>query len=594
MKPVRSGREKMEQVESTYTCPLCGKEHNNDELCPIVLNKRRKIKYNSKSYLMGSIILECFERGADFWGILQEIVYYIEKVADLEYGFSLYFNADFIISYFAASLECPPSKFYKKLPELSEKYSKILKQSHADCINIYVETDGNNNINRVSTELFDGYGPFWNMIMGVHPALNEPTIYIDKVFNGRKPSYQLRLDFDWLSETQIYHKYFPKGIYNSYISENKKPKNAYVHYGNLSFGDYSNDFGFDLYAEKEGALKDYFESLFDDYYDWTDIAEQNPCSYSVACDWVSRLEEATLKGLLLWSRVDREETILYFTIYGESDIEIKIINGTTPIHNTHGLAELFNKTISDGIYIFENERRIFHYGGANNDVLIEAFDSFTQEIIQEPMIRRLGGTIDQWDKKWNRRDFVTKNVKKRITKSDVLSVTYSFICSNKGHIVIPYCGLITVITPDGEEIEEKVYLGYCRSCDIYYIFKRDYENICTKGEPQCKVVDAATNKTIWDASFNFNKRSILFEMGYNVQASNNLSAEERQQILKRAIEEKRISVNEILNLLEMQIALHSGRDSYSNAIDKWKEDSNFVKEYGIESGRIKKISKIHG
>lgn len=594
MKPVRLGRDKMEQVESTYTCPLCGKEHNNDELCPIVLDKRKKIRYNSQSYLMGSIILECFERQANFWGILQEIVYYIEKVADLEYGFSLYFNADFIISYFAASLECPPSKFYKKLPELSEKYSKILEQNQSCCNNIFVKTDDNNNIDQISMELDEGYSRFGEMITDIRSGFGEPKICIDKVFNSRKPSYQLRLDFDWLSETQIYHKYFPKGIYNMYISKNYKPKNAYVHYGNLSFGEHSNDFGFNLCAEKEGALKDYFESLFDDYYDWTDIAEQNPCSYSVAYDWVARLEEATLKGLLIWSRVDREEKTSYSTTYGESKIKISIINGTTPIPDTFGLAFVISKTISDEICVFENERRIFHYGGAYNDDLIEAYDGFTQEIIQEPMIRRLSRTIDQWNSKRNRGDFLAKNVKKRIRKSDVLSVTYSFICSFNGHIVIPYCGLITVITPDGEEIEEKVYLGYCRTCDIYYIFKRDYENICKKGEPQCKVVDAATNKTIWDASFDFNKRSILFEMGYNVQASNNLSAEERQQILKRAIEEKRISVNEILNLLEMQIALHSGRDSYSNAIDKWKEDSNFVKEYGIESGRIKKISKIHG
>ena len=28
-------------------------------------------------------------------------------------------------------------------------------------------------------------------------------------------------------------------------------------------------------------------------------------------------------------------------------------------------------------------------------------------------------------------------------------------------------------------------LGYCRNCDVYYIFRRDYENLCEKGTLQC-------------------------------------------------------------------------------------------------------------
>ena len=584
----------MERTDSTYTCPLCGKEHQNNDLCPIVLTKRKKIKYNSQSFLMSGIILECFERDASFWRILQEIVYYIEKVSYSEYGYSQYFNADFIISYFAASLGCTPSKFYKKLPELSEKYSKVLEQADGLVNTIYVKADDDNNIDQVSMLLEEGSGPLWNMLTGARSDFSEPLLYLDKVFCGKKPSYYLRLDFSWMSDRWRNLRHIPKDN-NNPKKKNHEPEPVFVHYGNLSFAENSVDLGFNLYAEKEGALKEYFESTFDDYFDWTDIAEQNPCTYSIACDWVSRLEDATNKGFLVWDLADQNEKTIYFTTYGESRIKITLMNETHALlSNKHGLTLLISKTISDEICILENERRIFHYGGSNDDELIEAYDGFTQEIIQEPMLRRLCKTINTCINKWDRGDFLTKIVKKTINNSDVLSVTYSFICSQKGHIVIPYCGIITVLTPDGGEIEEKVYLGYCRNCGVYYIFKRDYDNICKKGEPQCKVVDAATNKTIWDASFNINNRSILFEMGYNVQASNNLSAEERQQILKRAIEEKRISVNEILNLLEMQIALHSGRGSYINAIEKWKEDSDFVKEYGIDSGRIKKISEIHG
>ena len=135
-------------------------------------------------------------------------------------------------------------------------------------------------------------------------------------------------------------------------------------------------------------------------------------------------------------------------------------------------------------------------------------------------------------------------------------------------------------------------LGYCRNCDFYYIFRRDYENLCEKGTLQCRVIDAITKKTLSDASFKFNEKSVLSEMGYNVQASENLSSEERHQILKTAIEGKKISVNEIVNLLELQINLHSGNVRYANAVEKWKENSSFVKSYGIKSGRNKQISSI--
>lgn len=237
---------------------------------------------------------------------------------------------------------------------------------------------------------------------------------------------------------------------------------------------------------------------------------------------------------------------------------------------------------------------MYHYGGVASPSgrYPEKREKNSAELIQEPMFRRVARTVDKWEHVYHETGFIESRPKKAIRKSDVLSVTYSFICSEKGHIVVPYCGIVSIITPDGEEIEEKVYLGYCRNCGVYYIFRRDYDLLCQKGELQCKVIEAITKKTLWDATFNFNEKSVLSEMGYNVQASVNLSTEERHQILKRAIEDKKITENEIINLLELQINLHSGHERYSNAVEKWKEDVDFVKANGINSGRIKRVSQI--
>lgn len=42
----------MGEIEGMYTCPLCGKTHQNDSLCPVVLDRMKKTKYNTQSFLI--------------------------------------------------------------------------------------------------------------------------------------------------------------------------------------------------------------------------------------------------------------------------------------------------------------------------------------------------------------------------------------------------------------------------------------------------------------------------------------------------------------------------------------------------------------
>ena len=232
---------------------------------------------------------------------------------------------------------------------------------------------------------------------------------------------------------------------------------------------------------------------------------------------------------------------------------------------------------------------MYHYGAVDGYYVTNRPKETEEEIVKEPMIRSLGIIIDQWNRKQKENNYTTEYIRKVIKKSDILSVTYSFVCSHNGHVVIPYCGVVKILTPEGELIEENVYLGRCNSCGVFYIFRRDYEELCKKGNLMCKVMDASTGKNLSDSNFAFNSSSILSEMGYNVQAAVNMTAVERKELLRNAIEQKKISVNEILNLLELQIRLHSDRANYGNAIEKWKEDADFVKSYGINSGRIKQM-----
>lgn len=536
-----------EAIKDTYTCPICGKEHKDERYCPVVIKKMARIKPENQSTIMGGVLLECLERDVDFIQIIKEIVYFVGNGTKSDN--QKFLDIDLFVSYFAAALGCSPIKFSKKMKEFPRRFNDIL--NYADVQNIDLSVDENNMIDSIEVYLEGDDGPFWEMVYKHDQhghGLSNITVYIRKETSDRKPTYQIRLLY-WFND-KCFHK------------------------RNMYHGTYSCV----LYAEREGRLKEYFE----EHCDWTSIAQKIPCTFLEASRWAKKLKEATQNGLLRWFKADGEDSILYSTTYGQSEIQVLITKEMS--FDEKRWAIRYGKFV-DSIYIRENDRKMYHYGTTNEHYEIGGSDD--DEIIKDPMIRSLGATIERWNKEWERNDFKTHYRKRVVKKSDVLSVTYSFMCSQNEHIVTPYCGVVTILTPEGKLTEENVYLGRCNACDVYYIFRRDYNELCKKGQPMCKVIDASSGKTLSDSSFAFNSSSILSEMGYNVQAAVNMTASERQEILRIAIEEKKVSVNEVLNLLELQIRLHLDRGNYRNAVDKWKEDAEFVKSYGINSGRIK-------
>lgn len=573
----------LEQLPETYTCPICGKNHKNEELCPIVLTRKKKMKYDTQSYVMGGIFLECMEQGIDFFQIIREIVYVLEFTSLESLSQCICINTDFVISYFASAIGCSPYKFYKKIPELISKYDSYIDAGVSSGSFAGVNVDEHNNIVEICLEL-DFLGGTLGDLIDNAGLYHSPRLYIYKVFKGRKPSYHLVIFNIW--NEPGYRK--KRDIYNGKYTE------TYFDIRNMCFGEHTDLEGYELYSEKEGKLKDIFES--ESEFIREDVADRITCSNSLAYEWTLKLDEATKKGLLRWHKHVGEYTINYSTVYGQTDVEIELVERIPSNEEQKDFWYHTSYAKGDSIRIYENDQKMYHYGEVSNSDewyprKPEKEDEIT-EIIQVPMFRRVAQSVEKWENIYQDKGFVESRNRKAIKKSDVLSVTYSFVCSEKGHIVIPYCGLVPIITPSGEEIDEKVYLGYCRNCGIYYIFRRDYDILCEKGKPKCKVIEASTKRILWDSSFSFNEKSILSEMGYNVQASENLSTEARHQILRTAIDNEKISVNEILNLLELQINLHAGTERYANAVEKWKEDADFVKSYGLDSGRIKRVSEI--
>lgn len=122
-------------------------------------------------------------------------------------------------------------------------------------------------------------------------------------------------------------------------------------------------------------------------------------------------------------------------------------------------------------------------------------------------------------------------------------------------------------------------LSYCPVCDQYIMLKNDAQYIFNIGEPQCSVFTYYQIAHSTDHDFDLNIESPLMIYGYNVNAINNLSSQERQAILKHILDKKILHKTEVLKYLDFFIQLRDGQINYRLACLKWKEDRLFVANY---------------
>ena len=229
-------KSKMKKIElpETYTCPICGKSHKNKELCPIVLSRKNKIKFDTQSYIMGSIFLECLEQRVNFFQIIKEIAYFMEELSLNSLAERISFNTDFMTSYFASAIGCSPYKFYKKLPELASKYDMYIDKASVSFAEIDgVEVDEDNSILEICLKLdvFDGT---LSEMLDNAGYYHLPKLILHKVFNGRKPTYHLVMDYYWGE---------PGRCQKAHNDTNNKP---YFQVSNICFGEHTALDGFEL------------------------------------------------------------------------------------------------------------------------------------------------------------------------------------------------------------------------------------------------------------------------------------------------------------------------------------------------------------
>lgn len=164
----------------------------------------------------------------------------------------------------------------------------------------------------------------------------------------------------------------------------------------------------------------------------------------------------------------------------------------------------------------------------------------------------------------------------------VIVLSNTLNCSSN-HNTDDLIAKIPVLNEDGEISYLKINASYCYDCKRFTILKSDF--IAIKDIVMCKVIDETSDySNNSENEFEFEqRRSILFQYGYNVQTKKNLSEKQRHIILSSIIEAQIMNRRDVINHINTLIERGSKIHSWNNATQKWKEDKQFVSEYKSDS-----------
>lgn len=523
MKDKRQQKKNAIVQSNEYKCNICGDRHENNSICPIMNEKIKKYRsHKKKNFLYGNILLECMEKDVNFFDLIYEASY-LTEIVTANSGLRS-FNMEMAIDYFAMELDCSPKKFIRQ-PE------------------------------KTIEELLD-----WG-------SMNYGSIYKDDKGQIEYILFNLELHLNWFdskyvrsSEKIELYAVKEKGdknkwVYRIYLSIPMiimNGRNRTVHrYRFEQLGFLGGDI---IIAEDyDGKLAKEFESNIDIY--WEDMAD-NISSEDVRFDiWLQKLEEATKLNKLTW----RKGKDKYITNYEKHAIRICLNQDNYGLlKNKKGPTHQFSVRVS--------RDRAFTFILGDDDLGKNRL-FLLSELIKDS-IQRMDNLVKQ-----------PTLEEKKIEFTDVLVVSSSMYCKTKEHNIVPYRGIMNILV--GDIIEEYViYVGYCKVCETYTVFKSDYNKMLKKGKPLCVVYnyeDVPIGKV--HSEFAYKSQSVLASRGYNVQANSDLSESERQGILKDSLDKNLVQMHDLLDFLNWLVRTREPLPKYKNAISRWKKDIEFVEGY---------------
>lgn len=179
----------------------------------------------------------------------------------------------------------------------------------------------------------------------------------------------------------------------------------------------------------------------------------------------------------------------------------------------------------------------------------------------------------------------------QITKTKRLStviLSYNRKCINENHSILDIKVKISVLLYiNNKIIDEYVQAGYCPTCNQYIILKSDFIKIKQKGVLLCEIIDK-TPDHVQNSKWKYSgAESRIHALGYNVVDKKGYTSEQRKIILANIMENYDIKKHEILSMIDLNISRKRAQKNYQKAVQKWKEDREFV--IGYEHGDIPEV-----
>lgn len=169
-----------------------------------------------------------------------------------------------------------------------------------------------------------------------------------------------------------------------------------------------------------------------------------------------------------------------------------------------------------------------------------------------------------------------------------------FQCRKKEHKIQDISALIQISDENRNIRSLKIPAGYCEECKVFFILESIYQSIKNEGMILCRIIDE--KKYIPAMHMNGGKyasESLLMQYGYNVSNVYKLPKKYRQNILAFIIDYKIMTKSEIISYLDFFIGQRKTLENMKNAISKWEEDKQFIKNYNIDNIEVVKVATIY-
>lgn len=148
-------------------------------------------------------------------------------------------------------------------------------------------------------------------------------------------------------------------------------------------------------------------------------------------------------------------------------------------------------------------------------------------------------------------------------------------CTKNRHSTYITNGIFFIIDNYYNVAYKIIPLVYCSDCKVYYMYENDYIALSKYGKVLCRVYNNLDDVESFE---HLNAESVFKICGYTVNSNDNISNEERHQLLHFLIERNMVTLTQTLDFLQWLINSRIGNPSMHNAIQKWKNDFSYLTE----------------